>query len=176
MANHDPKHSELLHTHTFPHDTSLPACFHSKAEPIHLNAIYGVGLNKHILHYDWTTKYTDEFVEKYFYKDILPSDAREVAKIQFKDEVRESINIKNAQDTKELSSCVRRALKPYLNVKTKEALYVVGYASWLFDMIQKGNLNQDTIQEELKTPCLKKKPNGCLFFFKDIFSSSKVRY
>lgn len=127
-------------------------------------------------HYDWTTKYTDEFVEKYFYKDILPSDAREVAKIQFKDEVRESINIKNAQDTKELSSCVRRALKPYLNVKTKEALYVVGYASWLFDMIQKGNLNQDTIQEELKTPCLKKKPNGCLFFFKDIFSSSKVRY
>ena len=114
--------------------------------------------------------------EKYFYKDILPSDAKEVAKIQFKDELKDLIKKNNAESSSEWSWCVKQVIKSYKDIATKEAVCVLAYASQLFDLIQKGRFNKESLDQELKTPCLKKIPNGCLFFFKDIFSSSKVRY
>ncbi len=123
--------------------------------------------------YDYTAQYTNEFIEKSFYKDILPSDAKEVAKIQFKDELKDLIKKNNAESSSEWSWCVKQVIKSYKDIATKEAIYVLAYASQLFDLIQKGYFNKESLDQELKTPCLKKIPNGCLLFFKDLFSLSR---
>ena len=130
--------------------------------------------------YDYTTQYTDEFVEHHFYKDILPSDAKEVAKIQFKDELKDLIVKNNAERVADWSLCVKQAIKPYKGIKTKEAIYVLAYAGQLFDLIQKDKFNKKSLDNELKTPSLVSKQNwrGVVNSFVDIFKSEffQVRY
>ncbi|MBO7244641.1 MAG: hypothetical protein J6V53_05120 [Alphaproteobacteria bacterium] len=73
---------------------------------------------------------------------MMPADERDVSKIQFKDELKESI-IQNKVNTQpEIAHFVKQNITPYMPIQTKEALFVLGYASQLFDEIQKGNFDK----------------------------------
>lgn len=126
--------------------------------------------------FDFLAPYTDEFVEQHFYKDILPSDAKEVAKIQFKDELKDLITECHAENITELSGCLKQVVKPYIHVKTKESLYVLAYARQLFDLIQKGEHSKKSLDKELKTPSLVSKQNRCGFISLLFGELSQVRY
>lgn len=107
---------------------------------------------------------------------MMPADERDVSKIQFKDELKEFI-IQNKVNTQpEIAHFVKQNITPYMPIQTKEALFVLGYASQLFDGIQKGNFDKEKlINQKLKTPCLIKKTFALKLFF-DIFREPKIYY
>ena len=110
----------------------------------------------------------------------MPSDAKEVAKIQFKDELKDLIVKNNAERVADWSLCVKKAIKPYKGIKTKETIYVLAYAGQLFDLIQKGSFDKEGLNKELKTPSLVSKQSwrSVVNSFVDIFKSEffQVRY
>lgn len=122
--------------------------------------------------YDFGSRYTDEFVNKYFFKEIIPSDAREVSKAQFKDELKNLIIQNDVQTIDEISYFIQQAVYPYQDVKTKEASFVLAYAHALLKSVQEGVFDKETfINKELQTPCLKKKVSH-FSVFKNMFANA----
>ena len=81
---------------------------------------------------------------------MMPADERDVSKIQFKDELKESIIQNNVNTQSEIAHFVKQNITPYMPIQTKDALFVLGYASQLFDGIQKGNFDKKIDKSKAK--------------------------